>query len=40
MVNNSKKQGLGMEKFNYNTNYTLCKEFWDMEDSTAKRRTV
>lgn len=34
------KQGPRMEEFNYNTNYTLCKEFWDVEDSTAKRRAV
>lgn len=40
MVNNSKKQDPGMGEFNYNTNYTLCKEFWDMEDWIAKRRTV
>lgn len=39
MTNKSKKQDPGIEEINYNTNYTLCKEFWDMEDSVAKRST-
>lgn len=30
---NSKKQDPGIGEFNYNSNYTLRKEFWDMEDS-------
>lgn len=36
----SKNQGPRMEEFNYNANCTLCKEFWDVEDSIAKRRAV
>lgn len=39
MVNKSKKQDPGIVEFNYTTNYTVCKEFWDMEDSTARRST-